>query len=321
MKAKVFAPVNLALIKYWGRVDEKLRIPANSSLSVNLSKLGTETRVEFKKGLKTDKVEIDGKEVKGRKRQRVVGQLDRVRQMAGIRSKAMVKSENRMPMGVGLSSSAAGMAALSLAAAEAAGLKLGVRDLSRLARRGSGSACRSIPDGWVEWIKGDSDRSSYAKQIFPVKWWEIGILVVMLGEKEKRVSSTEGQRLAKTSLMFKARVRGIEKKIKRMKQIIKQRDFKRLGEMVEEEVLELHGVMLTSKPGLIYWLPETVRVMRAVRQWRDEGLESYFTVNTGQSVFVWCQIKDEDKLVRRLKKLEGVKEIRRERVGKGARLV
>jgi len=321
MRAKAFAPVNLALIKYWGKVDEELRLPANSSLSVNLSQLGTTTAVEFKQELKTDRVVIDGQEMEGDKKKRVVGHLNRVRQMAKIDWRAVVESKNEIPMGVGLSSSASGMAALSLAAVTAVNLKLKTKDLSRLARLGSGSACRSIADGWVEWVKGSGDGSSYARTVFPAKWWDVRILVVMLNQQEKKVSSTEGQRWAKTSPLFKIRVKGIEKKMERMKEIINRKDFSGLGEMIEAEALELHAVMLTSKPSLVYWLPETVGVMRRVKEWRDEGLESYFTINTGQNVFILCEPRNERKLVERLRRVEGVVEVRREKIGIGARVV
>jgi diphosphomevalonate decarboxylase len=321
MKAQAWAPINLALIKYWGKVDEQKRLPANSSLSINLSNLGTTTAVEFKKDWRQDRVRLDGKELEGEKKDRVIEQLDRVRQLAKINWRAQVESKNEIAMGVGLSSSASGMAALSLAATAAANLKLKTKDLSRLARLGSGSACRSIPDGWVEWLKGSSDKTSYAQSIFPADWWDIRVLVVFLSQKEKTVSSTAGQALAATSPFFQSRLKGIKPKIKEMKQVIKDRNFPRLGELVEAEALSLHAIMLTSQPSLVYWLPETVRVIRAVRDWRQAGLEGYFTINTGQNVFVLSQPKQEAKWLRRLKKIEGVLAVKQERIGKGARLI
>ncbi|MCG2691594.1 hypothetical protein L6272_02060 [Microgenomates group bacterium] len=94
-----------------------------------------------------------------------------------------------------------------------------------------------------------------------------------------------------------------------------------MGVITEEDCLNIHAVMLTSQPSLIYWLPETVRVMQAIREWREQGLESYFTINTGQNVFVFCEPKNEDQLVDKLSHLRGVIEVRREKVGLGARLL
>lgn len=308
MKAMAFAPVNVALIKYWGKDDEELRLPANSSVSVCLTNLGTITTVDWDKNLKQDLAD-----------ERMIKHLDRVRSIAKINLRAKVKTENNFPSGAGLSSSASGLAALSLAAATAAGLRLSEKELSRLARLGSGSACRSIPGGWVEWVRGNHQRS-YAKTIFPVNYWDLRVLVVILSQNEKIVSSTDGQKLAKTSEFFVTRIKGIDQKIIKIKQTIKKKNFKDLGEMMEEECLNMHAVMLTSKPGLIYWLPETLRVMQAVKRWREEGLESYFTINTGQNVLVFCEPKNEAELADKLEKIEGVMKVRRDKIGRGARL-
>jgi len=321
MKVKVFAPVNLAFIKYWGKKDTKLRIPANSNLSVCLDKLGTITEVEFDKEFNEDSVEIDGKISKKRERDRVVKHLDRIRNLAKVKLKAKVVSNNNFPKSVGLSSSASGFAALSLAGSKAIGLNLSEKDLSRLARMGSGSACRSIPSGWVEWVKGDDDKTSYSKQIFDKNYWDLKILVVILSQKKKRVVTTDGHLAAKGSLFYKTRMKFIDKDLLEVKKFIEKKDFRGLGETMERECLNMHAIMLTGKPNLIYWLPETVRVMQAIQDWRKEGLKSYFSINTGQNVFVICKPEDEDKLVNRLEKVEGVIEVRKDRIGKGARII
>ena len=309
MKATAFAPVNVAAIKYWGKADADLRLPANSSLSVNLTNFGTTTTVEWDKNLTADIAD-----------NRMVEHLDRVREIAKFNLKARVETKNNFPASVGLSSSASGMAALTLAATAAANLKLKTKDLSRLARLASGSACRSIPDGWVEWVKGN-DKTSYSKTIFPTNHWDLRILVVILSQEKKKVSSTAGQKMAFTSPFYKARVAAIPAKITKIKQAIAKKNFSLLGQIMEEDCLNMHAVMLTQRPPLVYWLPETVRVMQAVRQWRRQGLESYFTVNTGQNVFVFCRPRDEVRLTARLRRLEGVKEVRRDQIGSGAKLL
>ena len=211
MKVKVFAPTNLALIKYWGKENSILRIPANSNLSICLSKTGTETEVEFLESLKNDEVIINREISQGREKDRVERHLDRIRKIAKIDLKAKVVSKNNFPKSAGLSSSASGFAALSLAASKAAGLDLNKKDLSRLARVGSGSACRSIPDGWVEWIKGDNDESSYAKQIFKEDYWDLRVLIAILSKEKKEYATTDGQKLAETSEFYKTRLKKVDK--------------------------------------------------------------------------------------------------------------
>jgi diphosphomevalonate decarboxylase len=309
MKATAFAPVNVALIKYWGKENGELRLPANSSLSVNLTNLGTITSVEWDEKLSKDLADS-----------RMVKHLDQIRKMANLDLKARVKTNNNFPSGAGLSSSASGLAALTLAAVTAAGLKLPEKDLSRLARLGSGSACRSIPGGWVEWTKG-SDKTSYAKTIFPADYWDLRVLVVILSLEKKLVSSTAGQAAAATSPFYRQRINSIDKKIVKMKSAIKTRNFSLLGEIMEEDCLNMHAVMRTQTPPLNYWLLETVRVMEAVRKWRKQGLESYFTINTGQNVFVFCMSKNEAELFKKLSQLKGVIEVRRDRIGSGAKLL
>jgi diphosphomevalonate decarboxylase len=173
----------------------------------------------------------------------------------------------------------------------------------------------------VEWVKGSSDETSFARQVFAVDYWDVRVLVVLLSQQKKRVSSTDGQAVAATSPFYKTRIEMVEERLKKMKRVIQKKDFSELGKLAEDEALNMHAVMLTSRPNLIYWLPETVRVMQAVQEWREMGLESYFTINTGQNVFVLCQPENESELVKRLSRLKGVERVIREKIGWGARLL
>ena len=318
-KATAIAPSNIAFIKYWGKKDEKLRIPENGSIAMTLDKLVTTTTVEF--GGKNDEVSIDGEVAVGKERERVVEHLDRVREMAGINERARVVSDNSFPKSKGLSSSASGFAALTMAATVAAGLKLSEKELSMLARLGSGSACRSIPSGFVEWMAGSSHETSYARTIYPVDYWDLVDIVVITDSEKKHVATSEGQTLAASSPFYEVRLGGIEEKLTMMKGLLAARDFTRFGQLCESEALEMHAVMLTSKPPLLYWQPASVRVMRAVAEWREEGLESYFTLNTGQDVHVLCLEKNVQEMAGRLQVIEGVVKVVACRPGQGADLV
>src|SRR3990167_337608 len=206
MKATATAPSNIAFIKYWGRKDETLRLPENGSLSMNLSALQTTTTVEFSPDYTEDHIEINGTR-ESNESSRAVKHLDRVRALAKISDFAKVVTKNNFPTGTGLSSSASGFAALTVAAASAAGLQLSEKDLSVLARQGSGSACRSIPDGFIEWLDGDTSETSYATQIFLPNWWNIADVVAIVSESKKEVSTSTGQQSAQSSPFMPVRLR------------------------------------------------------------------------------------------------------------------
>lgn len=318
MKATAVAPSNIAFIKYWGKKDEDLKIPMNGSISMNLSNLLTTTTVEFNKSFKTDEMVINNqKEENGRGR--AVNHLDKIRKLAKINYKAKVVSRNNFPTGTGLSSSASGFAALTLAASNAASLNLSDKVLSILARQASGAACRSIPDGFVEWLDGDTSETSYAVSLYPPDYWDIVDVVVIVSTNKKEVATTEGHRLAYSSPFFSVRLKGIQDKIQLIKKYMQKKDFEAFGELIEQEALELHAIMLTSIPPLIYWLPETISVMHAVQKWRRDGLQVYFTLNTGQNIHLICQKKDAKLVVKKAKEIPDVKKTIINYPSKGAR--
>jgi diphosphomevalonate decarboxylase len=305
MKATAIAPSNIAFIKYWGVKDEKLRLPANGSLSMNLSNLLTTTTVEFNSLFKDDTIEINGEQDR-EEASRVIKHLNRIRNMANISEKAKVISTNNFPTGTGLSSSASGFAALSLAGAKAAGLDLSEKELSILARQGSGSACRSIPDGFTEWLDGDTSDTSYAISLYPPEHWDIVDIVAVVSKEKKEVSSSEGHKLATSSPFFETRLQLTKDRLRLMKQYLQEKNFTKFGELTETEALELHAIYLTSQPSLIYLLPGTLHVMHEVKHWRQEGLEVYFTLNTGQDIHLICQKKDVETVTKKLTEISEV---------------
>jgi diphosphomevalonate decarboxylase len=307
MKAIAKAPANIALIKYWGKRDEKLRLPANSSISMNLSEAYTVTSVEFNKKFKFDSLSINDLKV--------------IRNISKINDFAKVESKNNFPKSSGNASSASGFAALTVAAASAAGLNLAERELSILARMGSGSACRSIPDGFVEWKMGTTTNDSYAHSLFAPNFWNICDLIVIVGEGNKKVSSTEGHAEAASSPFYKTRIAGMENKVKEIKSAIKGKDFTELGEILEAEAVNMHTVMMTSNPPLYYWKPETLNVMAGVIELREKGLESYFTIDAGPNVHVICLGKDALKLKRNILDVPGVKTVLVNKPAGGARVI
>lgn len=321
MKATAVAPSNIAFIKYWGKKDPALRLPANGSISMNLSHLLTTTSVEFSSHYKDDAVIIDAVEQTETPRQRVVSHLNRIRERAGISEYAHIVSKNNFPANTGLSSSASGFAALTVAAAAAAGLSLSEKELSILARQGSGSACRSIPSGFVEWIDGNTSETSFAQSLYPPEYWDITDVIVVLSAEKKDISTTEGQKNVLANPFFQTRLQHMKEKIHQIKQIFRRKDFTALGEITESETLELLAIKMTSRPPIIVIKPQTLYLIQLVKRWRRDGLEAYFSVNTGQNVHIIIRQKDTDAL---MKKLDSVKEIQQKIMntpGVGTRII
>ena len=319
-KSTALAHSNLAFIKYWGKKNEKLRLPANSSISVNLSNLYTITTVEFSEKFLTDKIKINQKEDQ-KENLRVIKHLDLIRKKATISWRAKVVSQNNFPKAAGFASSASGFAALTLSAIFALGLSLSEKELTILARLGSGSACRSIPDGFVEWRTGNKSNDSYAYSIFPANYWKLSIFALILKTSEKKITSSEGHRLAKTSPFFKTRLEKIEKKIFLIKKFIEEKDFLNFGQLIENEALEMHAIMFTSHPSLIYWSQETIKLIKFTHQLREKKLPVYFTIDAGPNLYLVCEKKYEKDLLKELRKINSIQNIILNHPAKGAKII
>jgi diphosphomevalonate decarboxylase len=289
-KATAVACSNIAFVKYWGKRDEALRLPMNSSLSMAMSHATTTTTVAFVSQRDEDQVFIGGEPAAEPSRLRVIAHLDRIRRMSGIAERAEVASQNDFPANAGIASSASGFAALTAAGTRAAGLELSAQELSCLARLGSGSAARSILGGFSEWHAGQGHESSYAEQLAPPQHWpELRDIVVVLEDATKPVSSTQGMALASTSPHFSTRMDLIANRLACARQAILDRDLAALGEISEREAIELHLIAMTSRPPIFYWQPATLALIHHVLAWRAQGLEVYFTIDAGPNVHLLCE--------------------------------
>lgn len=312
---------NIAFIKYWGNRDPRLRLPANSSLSMNLDGLFTRTQVRFDPSLPADWLSLNGRPASRAALRRVSHFLDRVRELSGSKLHAEVSSANNFPTGAGIASSASAFAALSLAATAAAGLELSERELSRLARLGSGSACRSVPAGYVEWQAGESDEDSYAFSVALPEYWDLTDCIAIASQAHKGTGSTEGHALAASSPLQAARLQDTPRRLELCCRAIQERDFELFAEVVEQDCNLMHAVMMTSTPQLLYWQPATLAVMHAVQRWRGEGLPVCYTVDAGPNVHVLCPTPQAGQMVERLKQVRGVQRVLAARPGGAARLL
>lgn len=319
--ATAVAHPNIAFIKYWGNRDDALRIPMNASLSMNLAALSTTTSVEFRCDLQQDDLLIDGQSAAPAALQRVSAFLDIVREQMPEKQHAIIISRNNFPMGAGIASSASAFAALAAAASHAAGLDLDEAALSRLARRGSGSACRSIPAGFVEWLPGREDESSYAVSFAPAGHWNLVDLIAVVNRTHKEVGSTAGHALAATSPLQSARVADCPRRLALCRQAILEKDFVAFAAIVELDSDMMHAVMQTSTPPLLYWEAATLELMQKVRSWRSQGLPVCYTIDAGPNVHVLCQQQDATQVEELLQQITAVQAVYRSDTGSGVQLV
>lgn len=292
-KGKARAYTNIALIKYWGKKDEELILPMNNSLSLTLNAFYTETEVIFSDTFTKDEFYLDGEQQDEKATKKISTFLDLVREKGQTTLNAQVISQNFVPTAAGLASSASGLAALAGACNEALQLGLDNAGLSRLARRGSGSACRSIYGGFVEWEKGVDDFTSYAKQI-PSDHFEddLAMVFLLLNDQQKDVSSRDGmRRTVETSSFYQGWLDSLDADLTQLKQAITDKNFQSLGETMERNALKMHGTTLAANPPFTYWSPDSLKAMQAVRNLRKQGVPCYFTMDAGPNVKILVEKK------------------------------
>ena len=319
-RATAIASPNIAFIKYWGNRDPALRLPANASLSMTLSNLQTNTTVIFDDRLEADQIEINGSPPSEKTASRVTVHLDLIRTLSGLPSFANIRSLSNFPAGAGIASSASAFAALTAAASNAAGLDLDMKQLSILARRGSGSAARSIFGGFVQLFSGETNEDGYAEQLVPAEHWQLVDLVAVVKKEHKSTGSSAGHLLAPTSPIQAIRIQDAARRLEICKKAILQKDFQALAQIVEQDSNLMHSVMMTSDPPLLYLEPESISVMKHVTRWREDGLAVCYTIDAGPNVHCICSFEDSHEVERQLRSIDGILDIYRCSPGNGVAL-
>jgi diphosphomevalonate decarboxylase len=319
-KATAIAHPNTALVKYWGKLDEKLILPMNNSISLTVDTLSTTTTIEFSDEYKTDSFILNDQEATGKVKQRVINHLNLIRELESITAKAKVVSKNNFPTAAGLASSASGFAALTVATYAALGLNKSKKELSMISRRGSGSSCRSIFGGYVEWIKAD-EGESYAKQLADENWFEICDLVVVLKAPERKINTRDAMKQSmETSPFFESRLNMIDLALADIRKAIKEKDFTLLGRTTERDCLSMHLVAMTSNPSLIFWTPQTLKLMNGIVELREEKIEAYYTIDTGANMHILTLPEYETEVIKRIKEIDNIEQIITNKPGPGARV-
>lgn len=302
-KVTVVAPANIAFVKYWGRRDGQLILPHNSSVSMNMSGCTTTTSCEWGEWDEDSiKIKYQGRELveaKGVSREKALMVVERVRGRLGTKLRVKVESENNFPEATGIASSASGFSALTKALYESYGEQLTEKQLSIETRlSGSGSACRSIPDGFVVWERGESEdgSDSYAYSIADPDHWSLLDIVCVVDANNKKVSSGEGHKLAENEYM-QARLERIKERVREATQAIEQKDLEKLGKVTEIEALSLHTVCMMSEPPIFYLNAATFVVMEQVRRLREEeGILVYYTMDAGANVHLILEKENEKRV-------------------------
>ncbi|WP_353463182.1 diphosphomevalonate decarboxylase [Mammaliicoccus sciuri] len=299
MSGKARAHTNIALIKYWGKADESLIIPMNNSLSVTLDKFYTETKVTFSPEYTKDILVLNGEEVNEAQSKKIYQFMNLVRERSHTSHYAYIESVNYVPTAAGLASSASAFAALAAACNEALNLNMSEKDLSRLARRGSGSASRSIFGGFAEWERGYDDETSYAHAIDAQGWEEdLSMVFVVINNQSKKVSSRSGMSHTRdTSRFYQYWLDHVDEDIASVKEAIRNKDFKHLGEVIEENGLRMHATNLGAQPPFTYLVPESYEVMDIVHQCRKAGYPCYFTMDAGPNVKILVEKKNQQFII------------------------
>lgn len=298
LQATARAHTNIALIKYWGKKDQDLILPMNNSLSLTLDKFYTDTSVEYLSSLHEDQLFLNGEQKIDPK---ISTFMDHVRRTTGLASYAQIKSTNHVPTAAGLASSASAYAALALAATAAAGKSYTKTKLSRLARRGSGSATRSIFGNFVEWVAGYDDESSYARPVKVSNDWNVRMIAIVIDPRPKKISSRAGmQNVVETSPFYPAWVSTAKEDLKNIKIALKDDSFEKFGRIAESNALKMHALNLSASPHFNYFEPESLIAMNAVEGLRDLGIKCYYTMDAGPNVKVICKNKDLDVILEQL---------------------
>ncbi|MFP4321122.1 MAG: diphosphomevalonate decarboxylase [Anaerolineales bacterium] len=289
-KATAIAHPIQGLLKYHGLRDVDLRIPLHDSISVCTAPFETRTTVLLDDAASDDVFEIDGQIANGRAHERAQRVVDEVRRLAGNASRVQMRSANNFMSNIGLGASASGFAALALAATAAFGLHdISRRQLTTIARLGAGSASRAMAGGYAHWYAGDDHTTSYAEQIATHENLPLGIVIAMIPVyKLTEDAHTE----AVSSPFMACRIAYAKALLDDIRKAILEGDFSTVGLFAEKDSLALHATTMTGNSNIIHWQPESVAVFHAVRHLRAEGIECYFSLDTGATVYVNCRPAD-----------------------------
>ncbi len=325
---------NIAFVKYWGKRDERLILPYNSSISMTLDHavLRTVTSVMLSEALDEDVFYLGGKpqDLGDRELKERMQILEILRKAAGSDARMLIASHNHFPTASGMASSASGIATLVYAANAALQAGLNAESMSIIARQGSGSACRSMLGGIVMWRKGTrADGSdSYAQQLFAEDYWpEVVDNIVVVSQSKKKVSSRAGMKqTADTNPLFRSRPESAEARARNLIEAYKNRDMGKLAQIIMAESNEMHALMLSTVPSIRYLNTASYALMDAVEQLNMSVGETIcgYTFDAGPNANIITTQEHQPKVSKMLKEfLEdgSVQYVKTSKVGSGPKML
>ncbi|KAF5210226.1 putative diphosphomevalonate decarboxylase [Clavispora lusitaniae] len=315
--ASTTAPVNIATLKYWGKRDKTLNLPTNSSISVTLAQedLRTLTSVATSEEFSKDNLWLNGVEegIKGERTIACLKDLRRLRKELEEQDSSLPKlsewglhivSENNFPTAAGLASSAAGFAALVVAIAKLYKLPQSMSEISKIARKGSGSACRSLFGGYVAWEMGDLENGedSKAVEVAPLEHWPTmkAAILVVSDDKKDTPSTTGMQSTVATSDLFQWRIKEVvPKRFEQMKKSIAERDFQTFGELTMKDSNSFHAVCLDSYPPIFYLNDTSKKIIKLIHKLNEqEGkIIAAYTFDAGPNAVIYYEEENETKVL------------------------
>ena len=294
------ASVNIALLKYWGKKDEKLKIPFQSSISLTLNELYSETKITLDSSLTNDVLFLNGSRAATSDEQKLQTYLDLVRKIYQQHGFLKIESQNFVPTAAGLASSASAYASIALALNEVYNLGLDQKAVSSLARLGSGSASRSIFGGFNIWHHGYNHETSYAEKI-PSDWDNLALIVVLISDKKKGISSREAMKKSLSRPSYQKFVADSTAMVPLVLTAIKEKDLKQLGPLIEKSSDLLHATIRDS--GIDYYLPETYAFLEQLKLIKAE-YDVYYTLDAGPNVKLLTTVNNIEAITKRLQKYE-----------------
>ncbi len=317
MRASAIAQPNIALIKYWGKRDIERNLPAVGSISITLENLFTEMQVELDTNLDADTLLVNGA-VDEAMLPRLSACLDLV---AGEdRPRASIASRCNFPIAAGLASSASAFAAITIAAAEAAGRRLDTAALANLAGRSSGSAARSLYGGFVE--LENREQAVAVSALRDAASWPLQVVVAITETGPKPIGSTEAMEISrKTSPFYSSWIEKQDEDLALARDAIATKDFLKLAAVAEHNCLKMHSMMWASRPPTVYWNSATMRCLQTVRKLQRSGLGVFFTIDAGPQIKAVCLPEHTQEVRTALAATDGVLDVMLTGIGEAARLL
>lgn len=291
-KGSAFAPSNIALIKYWGKRNETLHLPVTNSLSVSLGHLGCHTVCGHSD---SPELQVIHNKAPADPSSPLHQGILKYFHLLGLNpNHCQINIDMNIPMAAGVASSACGFAALICALNDWHGWGLNQRELSILARLGSGSACRSLWQGFVEWERGEREdgMDSYASPL-TTQWDDLCVGIVQTSTESKPIGSREAMRQTMaTSKLYQQWSAQVIKDLTNMKAALQKKDFEAFGSIAESNAIAMHATMLDATPPIDYSNELTKCVKEQILQLRQDGVLCYFTQDAGPNVKILFLKKD-----------------------------